>query len=1165
MTPAFNGMLFDRSLICASCGAAVAAVIVAALALVVGRFVRRRPAPLRYGLLLAALVVLGIVPAVAAASRLGGWGAVRISPVAVDRPLAPQPFLVTPAVPRPMPMPAIADGEEALRPDRIAEPTVMPMRVPTLREAASGLLWAWLGGLLFFVGMVIRDLVRLRLLRQTLVPCPSPAAVGLLNDAARSVGLTQPPRLFESAAVPVPVVIGPVKPVVVLPAGMANTLDHEKLTAVLLHEAAHVVHGDLWVGLLQHAVAAIFWWCPPVHRLNRRLAEVREEICDDYVVLAQGDGFQLAEVLVEMAAGLRGSRQRLTIGTLGAIDEKPALEGRVERLIDLTRKAAPMTRMNRLAVVAAGAFGLVALAIVLATTIHAADEPPAAEPKASAPPLGSTEAKEPSAVGVVDVKVRVVDPDGHPVAKAKVTPWGLRSSLGNVHGLWLKGDKYCDLSPTATWTDATGITTVAYPYYRDNDEQIRTIAVSLQVDHTEFAVLDDVHVEVPRTTQEPYEIKLSLGVPVEVRPVLNGTVASHDNLFTLFSDGRSRQPGFTPRISAEGNLGFSAMRPGANSVLLVKLDGDRATHFSRTTDFNLAVGEPKQLDVELQPGVCIRGTLSENVPRPVRNGRVSAWSLNPTNTVMNRVIWRTWAPIQPDGTFIIDSWPADEPIQLIALCEGFIAANGSAPQEVKNPPDPGSDRIGRSQVFRPSKDSRVELAMAPLVRCDVTAVGKDNKPLAGVTVEACPNVWWWNMGSQIYCHPLVRGERLLRTRQVVDTFDNVFPPPFVASTDANGRATLELPSGSELLGVKSDAYELPIVQGRREVVVRLTRGETTNILLRLQPRGTEKLGDQESHRRSDAKGSLGSREAKEPPAEAAATSRGPEQAIVQTLTQPENGPGQTPGFPFAGTVVRVAEDKYGVWSVTVSDDTRVSIPRAIVDSLRKSGRQCDTVSVAPLQRLEPTQTPHFKSPGLAVALERGGNRAYIASSEGLDFDVVSIVSDAIRAVGYDEVVLVSKPKASPAALSVTEALAGKWVNIDEKTSSIKRLEIQKEADGWVIHAWGSCQPTDCDWGTVPLHMAVDAADAADAAGIPLDVGQMKYGVAQWDQLDNAIRTFMTLRIEDGELIAESVDVFQNTLGQANIRCKDSFKREIQFLPDATLTRPLDNSGSDTAR
>ena len=387
MTIAFNGMLFDRALICASCGAAVAAVIVAALALVVSRFVRGRSAPLRYGLLLAALVVLGIVPAVAAASRLGGWGALRVSPSAVDRPLATRPLIASPEMLRPSlslpPVPTPTQVVAAAADDHFIQPeqtphhektAAAPLRMPTLREAASGLLWAWLGGLLFFVGMVFRDLGRLKRLRQTLVPCSSPAAVALLGEAARSVGLAQPPRLFESAAVPVPVVIGPVNPVVVLPAGMANTLDREKLTAILLHEAAHVVHGDLWVGLLQHAVAAIFWWCPPVHRLNRRLAEVREEICDDYVVLAQGDGFQLAEVLVEMAAGLQGRGQRLTIGPLGAIDEKPALEGRVERLIDLTRKAAPMTRMNRLAVVAGGAFGLVALAIVLATTIHAADE-----------------------------------------------------------------------------------------------------------------------------------------------------------------------------------------------------------------------------------------------------------------------------------------------------------------------------------------------------------------------------------------------------------------------------------------------------------------------------------------------------------------------------------------------------------------------------------------------------------------------------------------------------------------------------------------------------------------------------------------------------------------------------------------------------------------------
>jgi beta-lactamase regulating signal transducer with metallopeptidase domain len=396
MTPVLNGMLFDRAWICASTGAAVAAVSVAVLALVVGRALRGRPAPLRYGLLLAALVVLGIVPAVAAASRLAGWGVVRVSPVSVDRPLAPRPFLVKAAVPRPAALPASTAGDNALQPEAVAEPAAVVVPGPTFREAASGLLWVWLGGFMFFVGLVIRDLLRLRRLRQSLVPCPSEPAVGAMREAARSVGLVKPPRLYESAAVPVPVVIGPARPAVVLPTGMANALEPEKLSAVLLHEAAHVVHGDLWVGLLQHAVAAVFWWCPPVHRLNRRLAEVREEICDDYVVAAQGDGFQLAEVLVEMAAGLRAKRQRLAIGTLGAIDEKPALEGRVERLVDLAGKAIPMTRMNRMAVAAAGAFGAVALAIVVATTIHAADELPAADPKAltTDKEVGATETSE---------------------------------------------------------------------------------------------------------------------------------------------------------------------------------------------------------------------------------------------------------------------------------------------------------------------------------------------------------------------------------------------------------------------------------------------------------------------------------------------------------------------------------------------------------------------------------------------------------------------------------------------------------------------------------------------------------------------------------------------------------------------------------------------------
>ena len=203
---------------------------------------------------------------------------------------------------------------------------------------------------------------------------------------------------------------------------------------------------------------------------------------------------------------------------------------------------------------------------------------------------------------MVELPVRVVDADGKPVAKAKVTPWALRSSQG--HGLWSQDDKDADAGPQDALTDAAGTATVLYPYYRDRRERIRTLSVSLYVDHPDFAFTNNLHIDVPLETNGPHEIQLAAGVPVEVRPLLDHELVSLDNLFALWSDGRSWQPGSAPQKSADGTLRIAAMPPGENSVLLVKLDGERATHFSKITDFKLALGEPKRIDLTLQPGVA---------------------------------------------------------------------------------------------------------------------------------------------------------------------------------------------------------------------------------------------------------------------------------------------------------------------------------------------------------------------------------------------------------------------------------------------------------------------------------------------------------------------------------------------------------------------------------
>lgn len=442
---------------------------------------------------------------------------------------------------------------------------------------------------------------------------------------------------------------------------------------------------------------------------------------------------------------------------------------------------------------------------------------------------------------MLTLPVRVVDGDGKPVAKAKVTPWALRSSQG--HGLWKKGDKEAAADPQDVNTRDDGTAAVLYPRLRDVKEQTRTLAVSLFVDHPEFVYHDDLHIDVPLETSGPYEIKLTRGVALEVRPLMDGKPTSLDNIYARWSDGRSWQPGAAPARTAEGTLRFPAMAPGKNSVLLVKLDGERATHFSRITDFELKAGEPRKMDIELRPSLQIHGVLSANVPRPVKNGRLKTYTLPQADAPDGRVNWFSWLPIQADGTFVIDGWPADERVQVIALCDGYMATSGKAPDVVPNPRAPDKDPFSRPQVFDARQQGSMELAMTELVRCVVTVVDEGGAPLAGITVGASPNVGWWNWGSQIYCHPLVRSETLLTKRVYYDSADQPFPQPFEATTDAQGKVTLELPARREDLDVASDVYELPVFLGRREMRVELTRGKTTEVTLRLQPCGTEKLGD----------------------------------------------------------------------------------------------------------------------------------------------------------------------------------------------------------------------------------------------------------------------------------------------------------------------------------
>jgi hypothetical protein len=111
-------------------------------------------------------------------------------------------------------------------------------------------------------------------------------------------------RLLQSPEEVVPMVWGPLCPVLVLPAS-AEGWGPERAWLVLLHELAHVKRADCLLQLLSYLACALYWWNPLVWLAARRLRSERERACDDVVLAAGPRATDYASHLIALARDLR--------------------------------------------------------------------------------------------------------------------------------------------------------------------------------------------------------------------------------------------------------------------------------------------------------------------------------------------------------------------------------------------------------------------------------------------------------------------------------------------------------------------------------------------------------------------------------------------------------------------------------------------------------------------------------------------------------------------------------------------------------------------------------------------------------------------------------------------------------------------------------------------
>lgn len=98
------------------------------------------------------------------------------------------------------------------------------------------------------------------------------------------LGINRIVGIAESGIAKVPMVIGHLKPLILIPAGLLTALLPAEIEAVLIHELAHIQRRDYLVNLLQSFLEIIFFFNPAVLWLSAQIRTERENCCDDIAV-----------------------------------------------------------------------------------------------------------------------------------------------------------------------------------------------------------------------------------------------------------------------------------------------------------------------------------------------------------------------------------------------------------------------------------------------------------------------------------------------------------------------------------------------------------------------------------------------------------------------------------------------------------------------------------------------------------------------------------------------------------------------------------------------------------------------------------------------------------------------------------------------------------------
>lgn len=153
-----------------------------------------------------------------------------------------------------------------------------------------------------------------------------------LARAMERVKIASTVELRDSGHCNTPLIIGCLRPIILLPTAVRESLSSAELESVLVHELTHLARRDSWWRLIQSVLGVVYFFHPAVWLAIYKLNQLCEEACDEQTVWAlSGQRRDYAQAIVKSATLVGYQPPHMAMNMVGA---SLPVKRRLQRILD---------------------------------------------------------------------------------------------------------------------------------------------------------------------------------------------------------------------------------------------------------------------------------------------------------------------------------------------------------------------------------------------------------------------------------------------------------------------------------------------------------------------------------------------------------------------------------------------------------------------------------------------------------------------------------------------------------------------------------------------------------------------------------------------------------------------------------------------------------------